>query len=127
MSLKIFITIIHPLLWLVYSGRITRDIVEAEIQRLEWMWKKTTPAEQQSQTQQQFCIQRLDQETWDTLDLFDQLQLPSIIEICRKSRNMSEAGRKLFNQSCQQRATINDSDRLRKYLQKFGLTWEMIQ
>lgn len=112
---------------LASSGRITRDIVEAEIQRLEWMWKKTTPVERQSQTQQQFCVQLLGQETWDTLDLFDQLQLPSIIEICRKSRNMSEAGRKLFNQSRQQRATINDSDRLRKYLQKFRLTWEMIQ
>ncbi|MFD1261475.1 RNA repair transcriptional activator RtcR [Entomomonas asaccharolytica] len=112
---------------LASSGRITSDIVEAEIQRLEWMWKKTTPVEQQSQIQQQFCIQLLGQETWDTLDLFDQLQLPSVIEICRKSRNMSEAGRKLFYQSRQQRATINDSDRLRKYLQKFGLTWEMIQ
>ena len=36
---------------------------------------------------------------------------------------MAEAGRALFNVSRNARATPNDSDRLRKYLARFGLSW----
>ncbi len=36
---------------------------------------------------------------------------------------MAEAGRALFNRSREQKARSNDSDRLRKYLQKYGLKW----
>jgi|GEM_PF-6884743 len=60
------------------------------------------------------------------LDLFDRLQLQAVIGICRQSRTLSEAGRKLFNRSRTQRAIANDADRLRKYLQKFGLNWDAV-
>ena len=36
---------------------------------------------------------------------------------------LSEAGRRLFAVSRSARSTTNDADRLRKYLQRFGLTW----
>jgi transcriptional regulatory protein RtcR len=39
---------------------------------------------------------------------------------------LSDAGRKLFNVSREQRSVINDADRLRKYLQKYGLSWEAV-
>jgi transcriptional regulatory protein RtcR len=32
----------------------------------------------------------------------------------------------LFNVSRQQRSVINDADRLRKYLMKFGLEWDAV-
>jgi transcriptional regulatory protein RtcR len=41
-----------------------------------------------------------------------------------ESRSLSEAGRMLFTVSRQAKAKANDADRLRKYLARFGLTWE---
>jgi sigma-54 dependent transcriptional regulator rtcR len=46
-----------------------------------------------------------------------------VIDECRKHQNMAQAGRVLFHVSRNSRAKTNDSDRLRKYLQKFGLEW----
>ena len=40
---------------------------------------------------------------------------------------MSAAARALYNVSREQLAKTNDSDRLRKYLQKYGLTWADVQ
>jgi transcriptional regulatory protein RtcR len=46
--------------------------------------------------------------------------------VCRESDSLSEAGRKLYNRSRAQRTVVNDADRLRKYLLKFGLNWESV-
>jgi len=59
----------------------------------------------------------------EKLDLFDRLQLEQVLRVCRDSRSLSEAGRRLFDQSRGNRRTANDADRLRKYLLRFGLTW----
>lgn len=40
---------------------------------------------------------------------------------------MSDAGRKLIDQSHQQKAVVNDADRLRKFLHKFGLNREQLK
>ena len=64
------------------------------------------------------------EEDWDGLDLFDQQQLGNVLSVCRQSRSLSDAGRKLFGVSRLQKHTRNDSDRLRKYLLKFGLCWK---
>ena len=61
------------------------------------------------------------------IDLFDRLQLQSVIAVCRASTTLSDAGRKLFDQSRQQKAVVNDADRLRKFLHKFGLNWEQLK
>ena len=50
-------------------------------------------------------------------------QLENVLAICRQSKSMAEAGRALFNVSRNSRSTPNDSDRLRKYLARFGLSW----
>jgi len=60
------------------------------------------------------------------LDLFDRLQLAAVIEVCRRSRSLSAAGRELFAMSRQAKASPNDADRLRKYLARFGLAWHDI-
>ncbi|MFM8727610.1 MAG: RNA repair transcriptional activator RtcR [Planctomycetaceae bacterium] len=59
----------------------------------------------------------------ERLDEFDRLQLSAVIRVCRGCRSLSEAGRRLFAVSRQARASINDSDRLRKFLARFDLTW----
>lgn len=69
----------------------------------------------------------LDEDAIIELDLFDRMQLLNVIEICREARSLSEAGRKLFHSSREQKKTANDADRLRKYLMRFGLSWEEIR
>ena len=44
----------------------------------------------------------------------------------RQSRTLSDAGRVFFAISREKKSTANDADRLRKYLARFGLTWDAI-
>ena len=61
------------------------------------------------------------------LDLFDRFQLEQVIQVCLQHQSLAEAGRVLFAASRARRRTQNDSDRLRKYLAKFGLDWQAIR
>ncbi len=61
------------------------------------------------------------------LNLFDREQLNTVLAVCRRTTSLSEAGRELFAVSRQKKSNPNDADRLRKYLARFGLTWEGIQ
>jgi transcriptional regulatory protein RtcR len=62
-------------------------------------------------------------ERFADVDEFDLYQLEGVLKICQSSNSLSEAGRKLFGQSRQQKASSNDADRLKKYLSKFGVVW----
>lgn len=104
------------------KGRIGAALVAAEIQRLRWQWQ--TAARTPDGTAP--SLRDLMGETADALDCFDQLQLQAVIEVCRRNTSLSDAGRQLFNVSRSQRSVVNDADRLRKYLLKFGLSWEKI-
>ena len=57
------------------------------------------------------------------IDLFDQVQLAAVVKICRESRTLSDAGRQLFSVSRLSKNSNNDADRLRKFLARFGLSW----
>jgi transcriptional regulatory protein RtcR len=57
------------------------------------------------------------------LDPFDRVQLAEVLRVCRSSRSLSEAGRTLFASSRAKKTSVNDADRLRKYLARFGLDW----
>ena len=62
----------------------------------------------------------------EALDLFDRLQLQAVVDICRRSNSLADAGRKLFAATRSKRSSVNDSDRLRKYLARFDLEWARI-
>ena len=68
----------------------------------------------------------LTQQQLDEIDLFDRVQLAQVIEVCRESRSLSDAGRRLFNASRARKASTNDADRLRKYLSRFGIEWKQL-
>jgi len=107
------------------SGRITTRQVEAEVKRLDWLWQHS-----QSHVLPKAEVDLGDYLSEDAIaqiDLFDRLQLQSVIAVCRASTTLSDAGRKLFDQSRQQKAVVNDADRLRKFLHKFGLNWEQLK
>ena len=99
------------------QGRITRELVDAEIARLQYLWQDERP----TTTALPAAINA------DELDLFERLQLEAVINICRQHKSLAAAGRTLYNVSREQLAKTNDSDRLRKYLQKYGLTWADVQ
>lgn len=62
-----------------------------------------------------------------SIDLFDRMQLEAVIGVCRASRSQADAGRKLFEHSRRLKGNPNDSDRIRKYLGRFGLTWDGVR
>ncbi|OTA17949.1 FlrA, sigma-54-dependent transcriptional activator [Xenorhabdus vietnamensis] len=96
------------------NGRINQLLVEEEITRLKQNWRVEDHV---------FLLPN----TLPEIDLFDRQQLETVIKICRESSSLSEAGRKLFAVSRQQKKQPNDADRLRKYLARFGLDWENTQ
>ena len=98
------------------SGRINRDLVDEEIERLQFSWQAGSV-----DPDQQVLISVLSQQEIDGLDRFDRVQLAEVIRVCRESSSLSQAGRILFSESRKQKANPNDADRLRKYLAKFQL------
>lgn len=107
------------------AGRITVQLVSEEINRLQRDWQP----HQSKQTYQpsSILLEKLLGKNVTQLDLFDRCQLITVLEICASANSLSEAGRKLFAVSRQQRSSVNDSDRLKKYLARFDLTWADIQ
>ncbi len=101
-------------------GRITETEAREEIARLRAGWEKTGQAMDRRRSLLPTC---LTEEQQAGIDPFNQAQLEAVLAMCRDSRNLSEAGRRLFTVSRQAKKNPNDADRLRKYLAKFGLKW----
>lgn len=95
-------------------GRITRTQVDEEIATLERRWR-AADSDADGKLVAAFVERRLDP--------FDIAQLAQVIRTCQSSTSISEAGRKLFAVSREERASRNDADRLRKYLSKYELAW----
>jgi len=104
---------------LATNGRITEADVAEEIERLRATWNDKCELSEMVETV-------LGKEEAGEIDLFDRSQLEMVLQTCRQSRNLSEAGRLLFACSRQRKKQTNDADRLRKYLLRFGLDWEMV-
>lgn len=107
------------------GGRITVEIVEREIVRLKSQWKKSVNAAEKEYLD---VLRRyFDEEQIDEIDLFDQVQLAETIRVCLRSSTLSEAGRYLFQHSRTKKNSANDASRLRKYLERFDLNWEIVK
>ncbi|MDR0250342.1 MAG: RNA repair transcriptional activator RtcR [Burkholderiales bacterium] len=107
---------------LAINGRITEANVAEEIERLRVAWSDAHKSGSPGITEDV-----LGREAAGELDLFDRGQLEAVLQICRRSKSLSDAGRVLFAHSRKQKKQTNDADRLRKYLLRFGLDWEAIQ
>jgi transcriptional regulatory protein RtcR len=106
---------------LAHGGRISLDIVEEEVARLLHSW--CGPEDRAADPLRAF----LSDESLHALDAFDRVQLGHVVEVCRQSRSLSEAGRALFSASRGRKSTTNDADRLRKYLARFDLDWNRLR
>jgi len=102
------------------TGRIDAECVEAEIARLKRLWSS-------AENEGDDLVRFLSPEQLQMLDPFDRAQLATVVRTCVCSRSLSEAGRTLFAVSRTKRTSANDADRLRKYLARFGLSWQSLQ
>jgi transcriptional regulatory protein RtcR len=109
---------------LAEGGRISSAQVDAEVRRLTWLWQHQQSPLVANKTVALDAL--LPPEMLAEIDQFDRMQLEAVLAVCRQARTLSGAGRKLFDRSRTQRSVVNDADRLRKYLQKFGLSWEAV-
>ncbi|MDF1734884.1 MAG: RNA repair transcriptional activator RtcR [Minwuia sp.] len=99
------------------TGRIDRAAVDLEVSRLTRLWSGQEGGEASHGS-------LLGAEMAAEIDPFDRVQLDYVLETCRRCRSLSEAGRTLFAVSRKQRKSTNDADRLRKYLARFGMSWD---
>ena len=97
------------------GGRITLDVTREEIARLRASWR---PRGSDGALAALLSASEL-----EALDEFDRLQLEAVVKVCRSCATLAEAGRRLFGVSRRKRSVVNDSDRLKKYLRRFGLEW----
>ncbi|WP_434389167.1 RNA repair transcriptional activator RtcR [Melittangium boletus] len=102
------------------GGRITREGVDEECERLRANWSSDAgPVREGADV----VAEVLGAERAEALDRFDRAQLAEVLAVCREARSLSDAGRLLFAQSRAQKKSVNDADRLRKYLARFDLSW----
>ena len=103
---------------LASGGRITVNDVQEEAKRLRGSWVE------ESQTNDLDLPPHLaHRPELQQLDPFERCQLVYTLDMCRQSASLSEAGRTLFAHSREKRKSVNDADRVRKYLLRFGIEW----
>jgi transcriptional regulatory protein RtcR len=110
-----FNAVIRRMATLAPGGRITAEVVADELSRLREIWRGAGA--------RGGIVDEVLGKRAGEVDPFDRVQLEEVLRVCRTSRSMAEAGRTLFAVSRTTKSSSNDSDRLRKYLSRFGLTW----
>jgi transcriptional regulatory protein RtcR len=111
---------------LASAGRITEPEVADELMRLttDWAHAGTVPVGGGEVADDTLLRELLGPGRLEQVDRFDRVQLADVVRICRRAASLSAAGRELFAASRARRAKANDADRLRKYLARFGLTFD---
>ena len=99
------------------GGRITRTIVDAEVDRLRHQWTGVRPRSERERRLEDLLGDRADE-----LDDFERVQLAYVVEACSRCHTLAEAGRRVFARSRLKKKNPNDADRIRKYLGKYGLS-----
>lgn len=109
---------------LASGGRITVEGAEQEIYRLTDAWQGVSAEDPGADP---LLGQLLGEQRLAELDRFDRVQLADVVAVCAKASSLSDAGRILFANSREKKKNLNDADRVRKYLIRFGLSWQDIQ
>ncbi|NTF45224.1 transcriptional regulator [Rhizobium sp. AC27/96] len=104
-------------------GRITTDVVDDEIRRLNAFWRSSSDGGGPDLIIEDV----LGAEAAARLDHFDAAQLATVLHACREHATASAAGRALFAVSRLEKKSSNDADRLTKYLARFELRFEDVR
>jgi len=100
------------------GGRITKEVVQEEISRLTLMWRAKA-----ADNYSRILDEAIGADRAEDLDRFEKVQLADVLKVCKESKSMSEAGRKVFAVSRTKKRKTNDADRLRKYLSRYNIKW----
>ncbi|MCB9707057.1 MAG: sigma 54-interacting transcriptional regulator, partial [Myxococcales bacterium] len=142
-----FAAAIERMTTLASAGRIGVDLVDEEIVRLRRAWgalagppaprpvaSAPTKENMSKETHEAASVadadllaRFLDADALAALDRFDRPQLAEALRACLAAPSLSAAGRELFAASRARRRSVNDADRLRKYLARFGLSWQALR
>jgi len=112
------------------GGRIDLAIVEQELAHLRASWAaRDAPGAGGAATNNdaQLVLAVLGAERAAGLDRFDRAQFADVVRVCRTATSLSGAGRVLFAATREKRTTINDADRLKKYLARHGVTFDGVR
>ncbi|WP_444899349.1 RNA repair transcriptional activator RtcR [Microbulbifer sp. VAAC004] len=105
------------------GGRITTQVVEEEIHRLQIKW-------QSPQSKSSLPLARIEtllgRDRIEQMDYYEQIKLAGLIQVCEESNSMAAAGRKLFQVSRTAKKSNNDSHRIRQLLDKYGLKFDQL-
>ncbi|WP_368518876.1 RNA repair transcriptional activator RtcR [Rhizobium sp.] len=104
-------------------GRITTEVVDDEIKRLNAFWRRAADDDGSDAIIEDV----LGAEAAARLDRFDAVQLATVLQTCREHATASSAGRALFAISRLEKKSSNDADRLAKYLARFGIRFEDVK
>lgn len=105
------------------GGRITVEVVEEEIARLQRKWS----SKDESQSDSIYIDSLLGQGYSLKLDRYEQIKLAGLLRVCQSSKSMAEAGRKLFQVSRAEKKSANDSHRVKQLLAKYDVTFETLK
>ena len=89
------------------GGHITTEVVQKEISRLMMMWRAM-----ETDTGINLLNQVIGADRADQLDRFEKVQLADVLKVCKASKSLSEAGRKVFAVSRTKKQKATDADRL---------------
>lgn len=100
------------------AGRIGEEDVRFEIDHLKQSWSgASVPAALSGEG-------LVDKVLGGTpLDRFERVQLDEVLRVIARTESLAQAGRELYSVSRALKANPNDSDRIRKYLARFGLDY----
>lgn len=111
-------------------GRIGTDDVRFEVEQLSEAWgpAPSSTVESSSATHESGVRVRIDELLANrSLDRAERVQLADVLLVITETRSMAEAGRVLFAQSRATRSSTNDTDRVRRYLQRFGFEYATVR
>lgn len=119
---------VRRLATLADGGRIEEPLVADEIARLQAGWARSAESEPAPAGEGDLPLVRrlLGEGRAAELDRFELVQLAAVLRTCAEAPSLSAAGRLLFAQSLRGRQSRNDADRLRKYLARFGLSFDEV-
>ena len=106
------------------GGRITAELVREEIDRIRAGTKKRRPDVGDAGAVDLSAL--LGADYAERYDDFELVQLAHVVRTCRASESMADAARKLFAVSFKSKKSSNNTDRLSKYLAKFGLKFRTL-
>lgn len=108
------------------GGRITTDLVEEEIARFN-RWANRASGIPAAAAGSEVDLAALLGKGYESrFDAVDLVQLAYVVSVCRRSDSMADAARQLYAVSIKAKRSTNNTDRLSKYLARFGLKFKAL-